>query len=151
MQFLTIILLIVTIGVIEAFTASSKLTFYLSNAKQSSSAVVAPTRNPFRDNMKMQVTIPLPTNAALSASRGALNVLRSQLNKISLTWKAVFVLFVALFSQIQGKLTNNVRMLAANAMESGWSKRGYGGAIGRSLEVWGFAIGFGIKYVSFST
>lgn len=34
-----------------------------------------------------------------------------------------------------------------NGMESGWTKRGYGGGFSRTIEVWGFAISFLYKYV----
>jgi hypothetical protein len=32
-------------------------------------------------------------------------------------------------------------------MEDDWFKRGFGGSISRTVEVWGFAISFAIKFV----
>ncbi len=36
-----------------------------------------------------------------------------------------------------------------NQMESGWVRRGYGGSIARTIEVWTFVVAYAIKYVSF--
>lgn len=66
-------------------------------------------------------------------------------SKIGIVWNAVIVLLVAYFSKAKAKITANFK-LATNAMESGWTKRGAGGSISRTIEVWCFAISFLIKY-----
>ena len=68
----------------------------------------------------------------------------SKFSQLSLPIKAVAVLFAAFFSKFSAKFSDKLK---SAGLESGWTKRGTGGAISRTIEVWVFAITFIVKYV----
>ena len=61
--------------------------------------------------------------------------------------RGVFLISVGFFASLKSKFQSNIKIVASNAMESGWTKRGYSGSFSRTLEIWGFAISFLYKFV----
>ncbi|RYH00859.1 hypothetical protein EON65_48725 [archaeon] len=68
-------------------------------------------------------------------------------SRISTTSKTLLITFIAFLTGI-GLHFNERFKSAADVMESGWKKRGYGGSFARTVEVWTFAISYLFKYVS---
>ena len=85
-------------------------------------------------------------NAVVSWPRINLTQTNS-ISKISVLLKNFALIISNIFRRARTKLDNQMKT-AAGAMEEGWYKRGFGGSMSRTIEVWGFAILFAFKYVS---
>ncbi|KAJ1435196.1 ABC1 family-domain-containing protein [Ochromonadaceae sp. CCMP2298] len=81
------------------------------------------------------VTVPSPFTPGLGLSQA--------LSKAFSPLRALALLFSAVILRMRGKIAAKVQ-----DMESGWTKRGSGGGFRRTVEVWGFAIGYIMKCVS---
>jgi hypothetical protein len=70
------------------------------------------------------------------------------LNKLVSSLRGVIILSMGMFFGLKSKFKKNIKLVKNNPLESGWTKRGYGGSLSRTVEVWGFAISFIYKFVS---
>jgi hypothetical protein len=90
-------------------------------------------------------------NAALSlpsiAAKEALSAAKT-FSKLSQVVGKLIIVIASVLASMKLKLKRQVRTAASNVMESGWTKRGYGGSFARTVEVWLFAISYLFKYVS---
>ena len=80
----------------------------------------------------------------IQASKGFVG----QLRRVFRTqfWKAFFASVALLLISFRSKFAK-VMAATGNKMEEGWLQRGQGSAIGRTIEIWRFAIVFAFKWV----
>ena len=71
------------------------------------------------------------------------------LAKLGAAWKAFGLLLIAWVAQVRSKISLKAKAVAGavNAMETGWVKRGTGGAFSRTVEVYSFAFSFAYKFI----
>lgn len=93
-------------------------------------------------NRKLNAIVSFPSPDLLRKSK-AFN-LTSLINY----FRGFVILSMGMLIGLKSKFKQNIKIATNNALESGWSKRGYGGSMSRTMEVWGFAINFIYKFVS---
>lgn len=71
-------------------------------------------------------------------------------SQVKLSMRGMLLIFAGLLTALKLKVQNQVQT-TAETMESGWTKRGYGGGLARTIEVWTFAVWYIIKYVRIYT
>ena len=99
-----------------------------------------------RDNVGPSVN---PLNAAVSWPRIEVEQKLTVFGKVSRLFSILILSLSRLFLRARTKIDAQLKS-TANAMEDDWFKRGFGGSVSRTLEVWGFAISFAIKFVRHS-
>jgi hypothetical protein len=94
----------------------------------------------------VKVALPiLPSPSQLSQVARRTGALFAPVTKVSNTWKTVIALTAALMARFRGRLDKaSIRLF--NKMEAGWTNRGRGGPTSRTLEVYGFAVSYVIKF-----
>lgn len=88
---------------------------------------------------------------AFSSTAGSSTVaLRSALSSIYTPMRALFVVLLGFLFKIRNNFTKQGKLASSSdvKMESGWTKRGSGSGFARTVEVWSFAVKFGLQYVS---
>jgi len=66
--------------------------------------------------------------------------------KLQTAWKTFGLLMIAWVAKVRAKISSKA-VAAVNAMETGWVKRGTGGAFSRTVEVYSFAFSFAYKFI----
>ena len=89
----------------------------------------------------MKVAIPMPTPSKLGEVATQASGLFKPLMSVGNGWKGFIAIMTALIARFRGKIDKTI-----NKMEEGWSQRGYGSAVNRTIEVYAFAIGYIIKF-----
>ena len=88
-----------------------------------------------------------PLNAVVSWPRVEIDQKLTAFGRISRLFSILMLSFSKLLLRARTKIDTQMKS-TANAMEEGWYKRGFSGSISRTVEVWGFAISFALKFVS---
>jgi hypothetical protein len=85
--------------------------------------------------------------AAKNANKllGGGKVLLEPFKKIKMGWKAFAVVFMAFAARFQKDIKNKAQTVT-DSMEGGWKARGYGTGFQRTVEIWIFAISWGIQF-----
>ena len=87
-----------------------------------------------------------PLNAVVSWPRIEVDQKLTTFGRVSRLFRVLILSLSRLFLRARTKIDTQMKS-TANAMEDGWFKRGFGGSISRTVEVWGFAISFAFKFV----
>jgi hypothetical protein len=90
-------------------------------------------------------------NAVVSLPRIDFRVKNSSISvsRIQAFFATILSAIGAIFGISKAKMNTAIK-LNSDSMESGWTKRGYGGSFSRTIEIWFFAVSFLFKFVSLS-
>lgn len=98
----------------------------------------------FRSQAKSAISLPMESIAQRTIAQSSVVAYRVAMAIKSWSPKqAILILAAGLIVAIQSRVTGQVQSL-----ENGWTKRGAGGSIRRTVEVWGFATSYAFQYVS---
>jgi len=93
----------------------------------------------------MKVAVPISSPIQLLQLARRTGALFAPVAKVPNTWKALIALTAVLVARFRCRLDKASNRLR-NKMEDGWTNRGSGGATCRTLEVYGFAMSYVIKF-----
>jgi hypothetical protein len=98
------------------------------------------------DINRLQMKVAFFTPPSSVSIKKLVNVNVLNFSKIKMSWRALILLITAYLVTAKTKMKNQLN-LASTKMEMGWSSRGTGSSLSRTLEVWIFAFTFLWKYV----
>lgn len=155
MSYLNLVFILVFVNTISGFTPVSRTIISTKNGDYSLTSLNSLRYNKL-NSLNMKVALPIPpqsivkesitttTKSLTKLTKTSLFSLQDKIsNSLSLSYKALLALTAAFIARFRKQINQTY-----NAMEDGWSKRGYGNAFSRTIEVWGFTITYLIKFFS---
>jgi len=106
--------------------------------KYSTYTPISSKRSPYHSQSKLQAVVSWPLIDLIQ---------KTKIDRVKFVRNSrrFFVIAAGLILGIKSKFSSKLKD-AADAMESGWKKRGFGGSFARTIEVWVFVIAFAYRY-----